>query len=105
MDLKQLASAFPRLGQKPRELSDEDKRRGEAARRVLEDGVFKTAFEDIERLLITAWSSTPRLAHDEREAYYEDLRALRRVRDMLRVYVERGTLTPEEKKRLEANGT
>ena len=59
---------------------EQESRRGEQARRLLEDPLLQEAFTTVEATLHVTWSTTTDDATDERERLWLMLKLLRRVR-------------------------
>jgi hypothetical protein len=59
---------------------EQESRRGEQARRLLEDPLLQEAFAAVDRALREAWVATPDEAADERERLWLMLKLLGRVR-------------------------
>jgi len=71
---------------------DEQWRRGEQARRLLDDPLLQEAFANVETALREAWAATLEDAASERERLWLTLKLLGRVRAMLVEAVETGRL-------------
>lgn len=71
---------------------EQESRRGEQARRLLEDPLLQEAFATVETTLHDTWSTTGDEATDERERIWLMLKLLRRVRARLSEVLETGRL-------------
>jgi hypothetical protein len=71
---------------------EQESRRGEQARRLLEDPLLQEAFSAVEATLHVTWSTTSDDAADERERLWLMLKLLRRVRGRLAEVLETGRL-------------
>jgi len=80
---------------------DQESRRGEQARRLLDDPLLQEAFATVETNLRDAWSATADDAAAERERLWLMLKLLGRVRAHLTSVLETGQLADGQ---LAANG-
>lgn len=71
-------------------MPEEEARRGELARRLLDDPLLKEAFREVEEALRSAWLASADDAQAERERLWQMLRALGRVRGHLDAVVATG---------------
>jgi hypothetical protein len=71
---------------------EQESRRGEQARRLLEDPLLQEAFAMVEAALRDAWAATVDDATSERERLWLTLKLLGRVRAFLTEVVETGKL-------------
>jgi len=71
---------------------EQESRRGEQARRLLEDPLLQEAFTAVDGALREAWAATTEEATDERERLWLMLKLLGRVRSHLAEIVETGRL-------------
>ena len=71
---------------------EQESRRGEQARRLLEDPLLQEAFTTVEATLHVTWSTTSDHATDERERIWLMLKLLRCVRARLSEVLETGRL-------------
>ncbi len=71
---------------------EQESRRGEQARRLIEDPLLQDAFATVEAVLHDTWSTTADDATGERERIWLMLKLLRRVRACLSEVLETGRL-------------
>jgi hypothetical protein len=69
---------------------EEDIRRGENARRILEDDLFVEAVETIKQQCFEAWKATSWNETDKREAIHRQFKALGEIETRLRSIMEGG---------------
>jgi hypothetical protein len=75
---------------------EEERRRGEQARRLLDDPLLKEAFQNVETALREAWAATADDATAERERLWLMLKLLGRVRGDLKEVLETGRLAERQ---------
>jgi hypothetical protein len=75
---------------------EEERRRGEQARRLLDDPLLKEAFQNVETALREAWAATADDAAAERERLWLMLKLLGRVRGDLMEVLETGRLAERQ---------
>ena len=75
---------------------EEERRRGEQARRMLDDPLLKEAFASVETALREAWTATVDDATAERERLWLMLKLLGRVRGDLMEVLETGRLAERQ---------
>jgi ABC-type thiamine transport system ATPase subunit len=75
---------------------EQESRRGEQARRLLEDPLLQEAFSVIDAALRDAWVTTVDDAPDERERLWLMLKLLGRVRAQIVNVLETGKLADEQ---------
>jgi hypothetical protein len=71
---------------------EQESRRGEQARRLLEDPLLQEAFESVDGALRDAWVATAEDATPERERLWLMLKLLGRIRSHLAQVLETGKL-------------
>jgi hypothetical protein len=75
---------------------EQESRRGEQAKRLLEDPLLQEAFTAVDRALRDTWSATGDDATDERERLWLMLKLLERVRTYLSQVLETGKLADRQ---------
>lgn len=75
---------------------EQESRRGEQAKRLLDDPLLQEAFARVESALRDAWSTTADDASDERERLWLMLKLLERVRTHLSQVLETGRLADRQ---------
>jgi hypothetical protein len=75
---------------------EQESRRGEQAKRLLDDPLLQEAFATIDSSLRDAWSATTADATDERERLWLMLKLLERVRTHLSQVLETGKLADRQ---------
>ncbi len=75
---------------------EQESRRGEQARRLLEDPLLQEAFATVEAALRDAWVATADDASGERERIWLQLKLLGRVRSHLSEVLETGKLADRQ---------
>ena len=75
---------------------ERESRRGEQAKRLLDDPLLQEAFAAVDQALRDAWSSTADDATDERERLWLMLKLLGRVRAHLSRVLETGKLADRQ---------
>jgi hypothetical protein len=75
---------------------EQESRRGEQAKRLLEDPLLREAFATVDTALRDAWSATADDATDRRERLWLMLKLLDRVRTHLSQVLETGKLADRQ---------
>lgn len=71
---------------------EEEKRRGDEARRILDEPLLAEAFQEIEKELTQAWMESPARDAEGREKTWLMLKLLHKVRGSLESMVSNGTM-------------
>jgi hypothetical protein len=75
---------------------EQESRRGEQAKRLLDDPLLQEAFATVDSAVRDAWSATANDATDERERLWLMLKLLERVRTHLSQVLEAGKLADRQ---------
>lgn len=74
-------------------MSDEQQRRAEEARRILDSDVFRTAIAEVELGFMNEWRNTRPEEVDARERIHTAVNVLEEVRTQLRIVIEAGAIS------------
>jgi len=77
-------------------IPEEKVRRGNAARELLNNGLFQEAWATLDAALIAEWVGTSPLDALNRERYYNQLIGLRAVKARLERFMQDGTIAAQE---------
>jgi hypothetical protein len=84
---------------------DEEARRGDEARRIVEDPLVQEALRAIREEIISQWSQTPARDSEAREWIWRHYKVVEKFEGLLRSYIESGRFArlklQEEESRLE----